>query len=112
MLPTTESYESVRLRALAALADLIEGRVGVIESALKINGMRRRLAGDRLDDDWRIFAAIDSDSDDLPLGSARDYWQSEALAQKDKEKEERESFYREQALISAKALLRRYEKGA
>jgi len=112
MLPTIESYESVRLRALVALADLIEGRVGVIESALKLNGMRRRLSGDRLDDDWRIFAVIDSDVDDLPLGRARAYWQPEALAQKDKEREERESFYREQALVSARALLRRYEKGA
>ena len=112
MSPHTEEYDQARISTLAILASLTTGKIGLLLAARKLAVLRFRLIGDKLDDDWRIFAAIDSETDHLPTGKERVHWQAEALAEKDIEIKESELFYHEPALAAAYRLIRRYENGA
>jgi hypothetical protein len=94
--------------ALVALAEaMLRGEVGVVEAAPRIitHGRRGGLEDD--DADIRIFEMISSLTDHLPTGSARRYWNAEALARKDVEIAEAEVFHRPPALAACESLLRR-----
>lgn len=112
MSPLAEKYNQARIATLDVLTSLTTGKIGVLLAARKLAGLRFTLIGDKLDDDWRIFVAIDSETDHLPTGKERVHWQTEALAEKDIEIKESELFYHEQALAAAYRLIRRYENGA
>ena len=51
------------------------------------------------------FVAIDSETDDLPIGAVRDLWQPDALARKDLEISRCEQLYRKQVAEACLALI-------
>jgi hypothetical protein len=90
---------------------ILAGRIGVIEGAREI----RRFCGGHLgfddrDPDLNTFVAIDSETDDLPIGDVRRYWAPDALAQKDAEIARCEAVYREAALKAASHLITRFTR--
>lgn len=70
--------------------------------------LRFEVCGDELEPDFLLFVGIDSETDHLPLGAARDYWAKAALAAKDLEIEEAEAFYRESTLVACRRLVERF----
>jgi hypothetical protein len=94
---------------IATLTSFLEGRLEVVEVARKLAAQRFAFVGEHLDEDWRVFVAIDSETDHLPLGDVRKHWAADALARKDAERRETEAFYRDHLLSAARSLLRRYE---
>jgi hypothetical protein len=89
--------------------DILDGRIGIIEGAREI----RRFCGghlgfDERDLDLNTFVAIDSETDDLPIGDVRQYWAPDALAQKDAEIARCEAIYREPAFRAASHLITRF----
>ena len=59
---------------------------------------------------WNIFVAVDSQSDHLPVGSVRDQWNAEALAEKDREISELEDLYRERVCDAARNIRDQYQE--
>ncbi|HTJ79694.1 MAG TPA: hypothetical protein VL357_11925 [Rariglobus sp.] len=112
MSPLAEKYDQARIATLDVLTSLTTGKIGVLLAARQLAALRFTLVGDKLDDEWRIFVAIDSETDHLPTGKERIHWQGEALAEKDIEIKESELFYHDKALAAAYNLIRRYENGA
>ncbi|MBX3736271.1 MAG: hypothetical protein KF715_06270 [Candidatus Didemnitutus sp.] len=105
-----ERYEEARVNAMAVLVALIEGKTDTILAARKLSSLRRALAGNEFDDDWRTFTCIDSETDHLPVGEERKQWAADALAAKDVEIQHTEDRYRDPALAAACNLLRRYRE--
>ncbi|MBA2433551.1 MAG: DUF2489 domain-containing protein [Chthoniobacterales bacterium] len=102
---------SNRQKVVAVAQELVNGRIGVLEAARQINAFRGdRVALDEFDPDFVTFLAIDSETDDLPLGDARCHWAPDALAQKDLEIARRDELYRSQALEAASHLIARFAR--
>jgi hypothetical protein len=88
---------------------ILDSRIGIIEGSREI----RRFCGghvglDERDPDLNTFVAIDSETDDLPIGDFRQYWAPDALAQKDSEITRCEAMYREAAFRAASHLVARF----
>jgi hypothetical protein len=62
--------------------DLIEGRLGIIETARVLSKLKF-LAGIENDADLDAFVAIDSETDELPVGGVRKQWAAHSLALQD-----------------------------
>jgi hypothetical protein len=105
---THPASEESKAATVATLSSLLEGSISVIEAARKLSSLRFSLVGDQLDDDWRVFVGIDSETDHLPVGEVRKHWSADALAAKDAESQKTEEFYRDHALTAARSLLHRY----
>ena len=81
--------------------------VGIIVASRKLSGLGFQLL-DRRDDDFERFDGIASETDHLPVDIERQNWSIEALARKDKEIAEVESFYREEVKAACRKLLDRF----
>src|SRR5260370_34282553 len=106
--PHTEECQQARAAAVETLASLIAGSIGLINASRKLSSLRHQLTGDKLDDDWRVFVGVDSETDHLPVGEERKHWQTDDLAKKDVEIKKNEEFYRGRAMAAAQTLLKRY----
>jgi hypothetical protein len=86
-----EHIES-RQRDLVKIAKaVLNSEVGIILGSRIIQSFRPELAAD-FDPDFMAFVAVDSDTDHLPVDEERNNWSAEALARKDIEIAEAESF--------------------
>lgn len=94
----------IRARAL----DLLEGRLGVIETARVMLPLAYWTKG-QSEPEFLLFRAIASETDDLPVGNVRAYWSADALEREDVRIEAAENLWREQALSAAKKLIERYQ---
>ncbi len=87
---------------------ILDNRISIIASARQIRGLCCGHVGlDERDPDLNTFVAINSETDDLPIGDVRQYWAPDALAQKDLEIARCEAMYRESALEAASHLVAR-----
>jgi hypothetical protein len=107
-LPEIITFDN-RQKVVAIARELLAGRVGVIEAARQIDAFRGDRVGlDEFDPDFVTFLAIESETDDLPVGDTRSHWAADALAQKDLEIARCEALYRAQALEAASHLVTRF----
>jgi hypothetical protein len=93
-------------RAIAIARGVLAGELGVIESCRTLSSARWEFGSD-MKDQFSAFVAIDSETDDLPVGAVRDLWNSDALALKDLEISRYEQLYRTQVLEACSALIER-----
>ncbi len=84
------------IRALRVARQLIAGSIGTIEACRELSSLRYSL-GDDLESIFLTFAAIDSETDHLPVGRCRSEWNPDALALKDLEITRAEELYSEKA---------------
>jgi hypothetical protein len=103
---------SNRQKVARTAQDILDGRIGVIEASRRLSSLRFGVGGDEWDPDFLTFVGIDSETDDLPVGQARQHWAPDALAKKDAEIARCEKLYREPAREAASHLVARfaYEK--
>ena len=107
-LPEIIAFDN-RQKVVGIARQLLAGRIGVIEAARQIDALRGDRVGlDEFDLDFVTFLAIDSETDDLPVGQNRSHWAADALAQKDLEIARCEELYRAQALQAASHLVARF----
>jgi hypothetical protein len=114
MSPLEERHDQVRRSALDILTRFAEGKLTVLLTTRKLMSTRHVLTDGAsvgaVDDDWRTFIGIDSETDDLPTGEERKHWAPDALAAKDVEIQRAEDLYRAPALTAAHNLIRRYQE--
>jgi hypothetical protein len=100
--------DNARNRVVEIAQHILSGRVGVIQGARALRDIRSTVTQDALDPDFLPFIVIDSETDTLPVGDVRKFWDAEALKRKDVEIEDAEQMYRETALDGCRKLLARY----
>lgn len=95
--------EKAMVQILAVIRGVLSTQIGVIEGAPFLSSMSHYL-----DPEWseelRIFRGIASETDDLPTGTARQFWEPHALAQKDQEMANYENRIRESVLQQCRSL--------
>ena len=64
----------------------------MVAAACEFNRLGFELFG-KLDEDFRDFAGVCSETEDLPIGAERENWHSDALAEKDFEVRRVEGLY-------------------
>jgi hypothetical protein len=79
---TTESAETSRVKAAELASRVLAGITSPILAARQLSGLLLTLGCDLEDPDYRTFVGIDSETDALPVGKARQHWAPEALAEK------------------------------
>ena len=84
---------------------ILAGSIGIIEGSRYLSSLRLRF-----DSVWTKklinFAGIDSETDELPLGSVRQFWAPSALADKDQQILKYEGSIRESTLETCRSLER------
>jgi hypothetical protein len=93
-------------RALDVACNLVAEKMGVIEGCRELSSMRHAF-GESLADDFRTFVAIDSETDDLPVGTVRREWNPAALVRQDIRIAECEERYKSHAIEAAERLISR-----
>jgi hypothetical protein len=108
------SEAATRWRTEAALAAqaVIAGEVGLIEGARQLTAIGHRLVRDfSADPDFSVLGAVESETDDLPIGQIRAHWDPSALALKDREIAQFESTVRDAVLAACRSIRERYAAG-
>jgi len=100
---------SADLRTAQQIArDILEGRTSMIEGVRHLTVLASRLAEVVWHDPvLGTFAAVDSETDCLPVGPVRELWNSEALREQDVEIAQAELFYRAKVENACRDLLAR-----
>ena len=108
-----DSDSATRRAEAAHAADaILEGEVGLIDGVRHLarigHGLVRDFWGDP---DFSLLGAVDSETDDLPVGQVRGPWDPAALAVKDREMADYESRVRDAVLAACRSIRERYGAG-
>jgi hypothetical protein len=88
-----ESPDERRKRALRVAANLLRGEIGALEAARVLAPYIHADPSLVSLEDRRMMIGIASETDDLPVGRAREVWHPDALLEKDKEIDKCERLY-------------------
>jgi hypothetical protein len=98
----------IRGKVVAICEAILKEEIGIIAGSRRLKSLGHELSGDH-DEDFIPFAAIDSETDHLPVDCERRNWSSEALGRKDREIAEAEAFHQDNALAACRKLIERFE---
>lgn len=104
------NQDSSRIAAIEAAREVLDGKLSVIEGCRRLNALSCDLVDDwRVDKDFAVFGAVDSETDCLPVGAVRQHWNSSALVREDEKIEVAEALYRDRVMAACSNLVRRFE---
>lgn len=95
-------------RALEIARKVISGEVGTIEGCRALSAVRHEMGSD-LGSLFLTFTAVDTETDDLPIGPVRAEWAPRALALKDLQIARCEKLYRPQVIDACAELIKRLD---
>jgi uncharacterized protein DUF2489 len=102
--------ECSRVAALNTADAVVVGRIGIIEGCRRLCSLAHDLVSDwRVDEDFGVFGAVDSETDALPIGRVREDWNASALQLEDKKIEYAESLYRDKVVSACRNLIKRFK---
>ena len=87
----------------AALAE----EIGTIAASRRLSALGLELFDGR-HEDFIIFDAVDSETDDLPVDTERKNWTAEALERKDVEIAQAEAMYKSDVIAACRRLIERF----
>jgi hypothetical protein len=88
---------------------VLDGQTGVIDAARTLVLLLRRSPELASKEDFNLVRAIESETDDLPLGQVRELWDPAALANKDREIARCESLWRDEVRAACGRILQRLQ---
>jgi Protein of unknown function (DUF2489) len=101
--------EYAREKALKTASAILKGELGIIEGARVLSTLAPDLVADwKVDPDLLVLAALDSETDDLPLGKQRELWATTALAERDAIVLQMETDARQNVEAACRNILRRF----
>jgi len=100
-----------RKRVVATAEAMLAGQLGIIAGSRQLTRLQRDVTTINLDPDFRIFVGIVSETDALPLGNQRRFWNPVALQTQDQEISKAEDHFRESALKGCRVLVARFNTG-
>jgi hypothetical protein len=109
MCATANADSGAREKALNAARAILKGDLGIIEGARLISTLAPDLVADwKVDPDFLVLAALDSETDDLPVGKQRKLWEAKALAERDAIVSRMEAEARQNVEVACRNILRRF----
>ncbi|MBV9467666.1 MAG: hypothetical protein JOZ57_00295 [Abitibacteriaceae bacterium] len=98
----------IRQEMIAVAEQMLAGKIGILIGSrqLAVLGSHTELYHTEI---FRVFIGIDSQTDDLPLGPSRAYWNEAVLKAKDQEIAAYEASVKEAALKACLQLINSYK---
>ncbi len=101
--------DDCRRKALFLASAVLAGTIGVVEGCKRLSSLAFDLVPDwTQDEDFVVFGGVDSEADDLPTGSERQYWSKEALLREDEKIRDYESRIRDMVRLACSNVIRRF----
>ncbi|MES2072634.1 MAG: DUF2489 domain-containing protein [Pseudomonadota bacterium] len=108
---TNETYVlSIRQRVVVAAGAMLNGTLSFLAGSRLLAALRHEAAVREDDADFRVFVAIDSETDDLPIGTVRQYWDKQALEKLEPEIQAAEVWAKEQGSKACESLISRFQE--
>ena len=76
-----DQKQRTRLEMIETLEQMLANELSFIEGSRALSVLLHSADVDRLSDPFVTFVAIDSETDDIPLGDTRSLWSKQALEQ-------------------------------
>jgi hypothetical protein len=89
---------------------VLNKEIGILDAASALLPLFRRLPETVPEEDFKFVVAIESETDDLPLGRVRELWHPDALAEKDREIRRCEELWGEQFRAVCERILLRSQR--
>lgn len=106
---TNEGYvKSVRKRVVDTAKSMLDGQLSFLEGARALSSLRHEAAVRDDDPDFMAFVAIDSETDELPIGAVRQHWSKEALDKLDYECKDAEIWAKKFGTEACESLIKRF----
>jgi hypothetical protein len=102
------SNDDLKKRVCSIAADITQGKVGIVLGVRQLEPLLLRLNMD-MDADLMIIKAVDSDSDEYPMGEVRRFWNPEKLKEIDLDREEFEKFYQKDVFNACRILIDKFK---
>jgi hypothetical protein len=99
-----------KAKFIDAATRIASGATGFIVGLRELVHLGHGAGLDVTDEDFRYLMGVESESDALPIGSERAYWDAEALKRKADEIREFEASYRDEVMETISRLRRRFEE--
>jgi hypothetical protein len=99
--------ESPQTQIAVVAEGMLSGKVGLVDGCRQLMKLSNRL-DENSEGLFIPIVAVESETDDLPLGEARSVWSAEALARKDAEASTYLCQVREVVLEACEVLVKRY----
>ena len=94
--------------ALETAQAVIDGQLGIIEGCVRLASLAIDVVPDwRVDEDFVVFGVISDETDHLPIGAARQYWDPKALEEADISIARIENSARDDVIRACKNIIRR-----
>jgi len=91
---------------------IVDGQRGICDGCRALARLAHDLVPDwRVDPDFVVFGALDSESDRFPLGTVRDRWDPTALAALDIERLDMERRAEPEVMAACRSILARFGAG-
>ena len=103
---------ATRQRIVETARAMLDGRLSFIEGERRMSRLRLDADLPEFDPDMIRFVAIDSETDTLPFGDVRQYWQPAALAKLQPEIERSEQWARDTGWAACQSLIARFSGNA
>jgi hypothetical protein len=97
-----------RRRAVQLARDVLAGHLGVLEGARELSALRHSVGVTEHDRDFLTFFAVDDETDGMPMGAVRRYWQPEALAREDAELQAIADSARDDVFVACQNVIARF----
>jgi hypothetical protein len=100
--------DSVRAKIVEAAQAMLDGNLSYLLGARRMDVLRHEAAVRSDDEDFMVFVAIASDTDDFPLGPVREFWDKNALERLQPEVDAAEAWAKENAAAICTRLIERF----
>ena len=95
--------------AIALARSIMSGEVSLMVGSRRLAALAHELVPDwRVDEEFVVFGAVASESDDLPAGAERQYWSESALAREDQHIARLEAHWRDRVLDACRRMIERF----
>ena len=104
-----EHQALMRGRVVAIAEAILRGELGIIEGARQLSSLAHGLVNDwTTDPDFLVFGALDTETDHLPVGAVRSFWDPTALREKDASVERIEAAARAEVEQACRSVVSRF----
>jgi hypothetical protein len=103
-----EYIELKRKRAAEVAAGMLDGSVHYLEGAIELSSLRFEVGLPEDDKDFLAFTGVSSETDHLPIGSARQHWSQDALNRHEAEIQQSIKWAKEVSLSVCKSIVERF----
>jgi len=106
---THEEYvQKQRARVGEVAKGMLDGSIDYLEGARELSSLRHQIEVQDGDQDFIVFVAVDSETDNLPIGKPRQFWSKGSLERLEPEIQKAIEWAKKVSLEQCKSLVKRF----